>query len=451
MSDRGSALVLEEVTVRLGGVDVLRGASLEVDRGEAVGLVGPNGAGKTTLLDAASGLVPLAGGRVRLGGVDVSRMPAHRRARLGLGRTFQSGELFADLTAAEHVLLATGRRARPGAGGDRLPSWLEGWDEVDLGRLPADLPPARCRELALARALASATRGRDPVLVLDEPFAGLDDSARHDLARRLGDLRDDGFALLIADHDAATLAAFCDRVMSLERGRTGTAPSGAAGPVPTPLGGPAGEPTEPEPAGEVLVVVRDLVAGGGQPGRGRPVSFVLGAGEVVRLDGAPGSGRTAVLAALGGYAPIAAGEVEVLGRRLPVAPDVLARDGVASVPAGGGVITGLTVEENLRVARRATRGSVEEALERFPMLRDLLRRPAEVLSGGEQHLVALARAVAARPRLLLVDGLTHGLAPEGAAAAWEAARAVAASGGAALVVDARPSHGAGGAGADLPG
>ena len=190
-----AALEVRGLRVRLGATDVVHGLDLTLERGTVTGLIGPNGAGKTTALEAITGLVPAAG-RVALAGTPVERLPAHRRARLGLARTFQSQELFEDLSVAENLLVAGG-----GPSGDE--------------RVPAELTHAERSGLALDRALA----GRPSVLLLDEPAAGLDDEGRAALGRRLRDLARSGTAVLLVDHDMRLVLDVGDRVTVLDAGR----------------------------------------------------------------------------------------------------------------------------------------------------------------------------------------------------------------------------------------
>jgi len=173
-----AALEVRGLRVRLGAVEAVSDLDLDLAFGTVTGLIGPNGAGKTTALEAISGLVPVSGGRIALNGRPIGHLAAHRRARLGLARTFQSQELFEDLTVAENLLVAGGA--------------LVGDD-----RLPVRLTSAERSTLAMDRALAA----RPSVVLLDEPAAGLDDAGRAALAARLRALAAGGAAVLLVDHD----------------------------------------------------------------------------------------------------------------------------------------------------------------------------------------------------------------------------------------------------------
>jgi branched-chain amino acid transport system ATP-binding protein len=144
----------------------------------------------------------------------------------------------------------------------------------------------------------------------------------------------------------------------------------------------------------------------------RDVGFSVAAGEVVALLGPNGAGKTTTLSTLAGLIAPLAGTIVVDGKAIGGrAPNLLARDGIALVPEDRALFGSLTVRENLRVARRRGGATEEEVLELLPELRKCLRRRAVVLSGGEQQMLAVGRALLSRPRLLLVDEMSLGLAP----------------------------------------
>ena len=216
------------LTQRFGGFTALDDVSLTVRPGEVVGLLGPNGAGKTTLIDCVAGNNKLSGGRITWDGQDVSRWAPHRRARAGLSRSFQSLELFDDLTVRENLLAAADRRDR-GAyltdlvhpGRPRLPPEVAtAVAELDLVPLldvrAEDLSYGQRRLVAIARAVA----GRPSVLLLDEPAAGLDERESAELGRLVRRLADDwGMGVLLIEHDVALVMATADRVVVLDFGR----------------------------------------------------------------------------------------------------------------------------------------------------------------------------------------------------------------------------------------
>ncbi len=223
-------LAVADVSIAFGGVQALAGVSLAVAAGEAVGLVGPNGAGKTTLFECIGGRLRPDGGSVRFAGADLAGVPAHRRSRLGIARTFQRVEVFPELTPVEHVLVAA--RARQGGGmlwRDLVRRGTPRPDEVEQARAlvgmvgladAADVPVAalglgHTRLVELARALASSPR----LLLADEPSSGLDTTETAVIAALLRRIqRERGVAVLLVEHDLALVRRAVDRVVVLDSG-----------------------------------------------------------------------------------------------------------------------------------------------------------------------------------------------------------------------------------------
>jgi branched-chain amino acid transport system ATP-binding protein len=170
----------------------------------------------------------------------------------------------------------------------------------------------------------------------------------------------------------------------------------------------AGSPgSEPSPGRRCLLDVRSLTSGYGDLAAIRDVSLQLHAGEIVALFGPNGAGKSTTLSAMVGVLPTMAGEVLWLGEKRPKTLCALARNGLAFVPEGRSVISGLSVHDNLRLGK----GGVDGALAYFPELEQLLPRPAGLLSGGEQQMLTLGRALATEPLALLADEVSLGLAP----------------------------------------
>lgn len=222
-------LEVEGLRKSFGGVVAVRGASFSVGRGESVALVGPNGAGKTTVFNCICGQLRPDAGAVRFDGHPLDRLPTYRRARLGIGRTYQRVEVFADLTVRDHLLVA--ERARTGGHlwkdllGLSAPTPDERaraaavLDLVGLAQL-ADVPVAAlglgtCRLVELARALVGDPR----LLLADEPSSGLDARESGELAGILRRLQAErGMAVLLVEHDLALVGAVVDRAIVMDAG-----------------------------------------------------------------------------------------------------------------------------------------------------------------------------------------------------------------------------------------
>jgi branched-chain amino acid transport system ATP-binding protein len=210
---RTPALEVEHVSVHFGGVAALTDVSLRAEPGTVTGLIGPNGAGKTTLFNVITGLQRPDRGSVYLGGKDVTRRRTHRRARLGLSRTFQRLELFSTLSATDNVrvgLEAGGRAAATAAVG-----LLERVGVAGEATTPvSSLPTGSARLVELARALST-----DPkVLLLDEPCSGLDDRETETLGRLLRSLAEEGRAVVLVEHDTDLVLRVCGTVHVLDFG-----------------------------------------------------------------------------------------------------------------------------------------------------------------------------------------------------------------------------------------
>jgi ABC-type branched-subunit amino acid transport system ATPase component/ABC-type branched-subunit amino acid transport system permease subunit len=220
-------LAAEDLSVSFGGTRALDSVSLEFGPGEVIGVIGPNGAGKTTLIDVLTGLTRPDQGSVTLDGVEISRLSVAARARRGIVRSYQSLELFEDLSVIDNLRVPSETQGRLGAMSDLLrpreaplaaaavAAVHELALEPVLERRPDELSYGQRRLVAIARALAAAPS----VLLLDEPAAGLDEEERGELARLLPRLADEwGLAVLVVEHDVALVAAACDRVMALDFG-----------------------------------------------------------------------------------------------------------------------------------------------------------------------------------------------------------------------------------------
>jgi sulfate-transporting ATPase len=220
-------LIVDDVHVRFGGVRALDGVSLEVRPGEVVGLMGPNGAGKTTLIDAVTGFTRVESGTILLDDQRINGLGAQRRARLGIGRTFQSLELFDQLSVLENLKAASDPRdtlayfvdlVRPQPS-DLSEAALRAVEMFGLGpdldRRPSELPYGRRRQVAIARAVA----GNPSILLLDEPAAGLNEVETADLGALVRRLAESwGMGILLVEHDVPMLTTVCDRLVVIDFG-----------------------------------------------------------------------------------------------------------------------------------------------------------------------------------------------------------------------------------------
>ena len=449
-----------DLTVAFGGVLALDRFSVAVEAGEIHGVIGPNGAGKTTAINVLTGFIPPSGGQVLFEGRPLPSSP-HRIACAGIGRTFQSSSIFPDLSAGENVMCGGHHGTRAGVlrcmfgtplarrEEQELRTAAQGW----LGRVgfryPFDapmrsLPFGEQRKVEIARALMATPR----LLLLDEPTAGLTADEVVLIARLLKSLQHDAahpLSVLLVEHNVPFIFSLCDRVTALDKGRaiaTGTpaeirvrseviesylgghaeqAPTEAASNPAAPALAAAAPAVSAAPttSAATILEVKGVDAGYGRVKVVRDISFSVRAGELVVICGRNGAGKSTLLNALAGHPRVAAGEVRWLGERIDqLTVSQIVRRGLALVPQERGVIAEQSIDANLRLSAIGldlSRGEFtarrEEMLVRFPKLRERHKQLAGTLSGGERQMLALAKVLIRKPRLLLMDEPSIGLAP----------------------------------------
>ena len=214
-----SLLKVEDVAVRFGGLQALRGVNLTADPGTVTGLIGPNGAGKTTLFNVICGYQPPTAGKVWLDGKELARVAPHQRARRGIARTFQRLETFGSLSARDNIRVAA--EVRKGWSREKVDTGATADEILDLVGLRhvADeqvdaMPTGLARLVELGRALATKPR----MLLLDEPSSGLDESESEDFGRLLLRLAQTGIGILLVEHDIDLVMAVCSKIFVLDFG-----------------------------------------------------------------------------------------------------------------------------------------------------------------------------------------------------------------------------------------
>ena len=221
-------LELDNVARHFGGVKAVDGLNLTVRRGEILGLIGPNGSGKSTTVNLIAGLFSPSAGSIRFEGREISGLSSHRRAEMGIARTFQNIRLFSQLTVWQNIWAA--RVVREGGWAGFKARWLSGADAAreeaeqllafsgladKRDMLAGNLAFGEQRRLELARAAASGA----PLLLLDEPAAGMNSQEIEELDERIRALRDQGRTILLIEHHMELVMGVCDRVAVLNFGR----------------------------------------------------------------------------------------------------------------------------------------------------------------------------------------------------------------------------------------
>lgn len=459
-------LEAEGISKRFGGLTALDGVSISANDSEITGLIGPNGAGKTTLFNCLLGSEKPDRGRVVFDGHDIGGLPIHRRARFGLARTFQRMELFAEMTAREHLLAAIRSREGGSLAMDVLGQGRPKSDELgeaqeildllaiaDIGDRPVEsLSLGHSRLVELGRALAT----RPKLLMLDEPSSGLDRTETAELADvliRVAGAR--GMGILMVEHDLELVRGITNRLYVLDVGKLiASGPTAEVledeGVRQAYLGGrpeteskslPARPARTGTDAGPVLRV-EDIRAAYGPFRALFGVSLTVDRGAAVALLGANGAGKSTLARVVAGVIPASAGKVVFDGVDVTrLRPHRRARLGLIHVPEGRSVFATLTTEENLILHlesnghRKHYGAALDRAYEAFPQLAARRHQRAKTLSGGEQRMLALAAIVVQPPRLLIVDELSLGLAPQMVDDVYRALAAIREAGTSLLIVE----------------
>lgn len=419
-------LAVSGLKKRFGGLVAVKDMEFHVRPGEILGLIGPNGSGKSTVMKLIMGIERPNAGAVLIDGVNVAGWPSHRIARQGVGIVFQHSRPLHRQTVLENIKLALLPDALLKLFADpavdeqaRIIAGRVGLAAV-LGRRPSTLPFADLRRLELARAIA-----RDPKVVLvDEPFAGLTSGEVGAFSELIAGFRDEGRAVLLVDHNVKSVSALVDRALAMylgERIAEGTAEQVMRDPKVRSvyLGGAievAARPQLPAETGAPLLAVEGVSVLYGKAQALEDVSIHVRAGEFVSVVGLNGAGKTTLFNAISGLVPstgrIAWDGADLAGRT----PAAIARGGIVQCPESRELFGTMSVRENLELGGahlpRAERDrTLEWLFELFPILRSRAGQNAGTLSGGEQQMLAISRALMMKPRLLILDEPTLGLAP----------------------------------------
>jgi branched-chain amino acid transport system ATP-binding protein len=445
---------IEGLVKRFGGLLATDHVSLTVERGEVHALIGPNGAGKTTLVNLITGLLKADAGRILLDEIDITKLRDHQRVAAGMSRCFQVTRVFAKETVHDNLMLAA--QAHAGSSlrfmaprateRDLVQRAIALADRVGLGserdRIAGTLPHGAQRALDVALALAAEPK----LLLLDEPMAGMgpDESAR--MVELIESLRE-SMAILLIEHDMDAVFRLANRLTVLvqgpradeRHGRRSARASRCAGGVPR--YGSRRTRMSTATTTKTLLEAKSIEAGYGASQVLFGIDLTIGAGEVLALLGRNGMGKSTLLKVLTGTLSPMRGDVQFGGAAIGGhKPDAIARRGVAIVPEGRHVFPNLSVDEHLRAFARprpgsAPRWTVEALYGLFPRLAERKANAGNQLSGGEQQMLAIARALSTHPRLLILDEATEGLAPVIREEIWHCIATLKSEGEAILVVD----------------
>ena len=429
MTDQTPILSLEHAEKTFGAVHALEDGTIELFAGEAHGLVGENGAGKSTIVKILAGVHRPDGGRLLIDGTEAIFDNARQSQAAGIAIIFQEPTLFPDLSVAENIFVGAqplkslrridGRKMRRDAAAifDQLGV------RIDPDRLARGLSIADQQLVEIGKALKANAR----VIVMDEPTAALTSSEVERLFGIVENLRARGAAVLFVSHRLEEIFAICERITVMRDGRhVLTKPSGELN-VQSVIRAMVGRDmdalfpkidTEPE---QVVLKVDRLT----REGVFTDVSFEVRGGEIVALAGLVGAGRSEVARAIFGIDRWDAGSVEIDGRPLrPGSPSTAMAAGVALVPEDRrqqGLVMDFSIERNIALAslghvqraglipRGAERSFARDWVMRLQLKYGRLTNPVWTLSGGNQQKVVLAKWLARKPKLLIVDEPTRGI------------------------------------------
>jgi branched-chain amino acid transport system ATP-binding protein len=419
-------LVAEGLTRSFGGVTAVNNVDLVVHPGELVGIMGPNGAGKSTFFSLVAGARKPSSGKLHVCGKDFTKISLGEAARYGVGLAHQIPKPFRKLTVRQNVDIASYvlPRSRRKAAVDYALEVSGLTDRQD--KLAGELGLLELKRLEIARVLALEPK----LVLLDEVAAGLNESDLDELIDLVRKVHATGKTVILVEHVQEVIHKLAQRVVVLEWGSKlteGTPEAVSKDPrvIEIYLGSSENESAlkreKQAPGSEQRLAVSGLSAGYGPIKVLDNVSFDVAQGEILTVLGANGAGKTTLAKTLEGMVKARSGSVVFKGQTVTDVPTYARqRLGLALVPEGRRLFGELTVKENLRLGLKSERGfkathkdqsPLDKVYELFPKLIELNDRPAGQLSGGEQQMVAVGRALAGEPDVIIFDELSLGLAP----------------------------------------
>jgi len=424
-----------------GGVTAVEDVSFDVHEGEILGVIGPNGAGKTTLFNLITGIYKPDRGTVTYRDEDITGRTPDRVAGRGLARTFQNIRIFPQLSTLDNVMAG----AHP---------WLKAGIFRSIARTPAVNREERVAEVESIRNMAFFGRSvagrkdeyvtvlnyadrrrveiaramtlRPDLLLLDEPAAGMNPAEVEEISRQIRELRDRGYTVILVEHQMPVVMSVSDRIVVVNKGQvlaqgTPKEMQQHQDVIAAYLGEKQDVEVKPKPrltVGTPLLGLKQVHASYGAIKVLKGLDIEVYPGEIVCLLGANAAGKSTTIKTILGNVRASAGTIEFDGHRIEGWPTGrIVGSGVALVPEGRRIFPVMSVLDNLKIGAYTVSGSaiisrgIERAYEQFPILYERRNQRAGTLSGGEQQMLAIARALMTEPKLLCLDEPSMGLSP----------------------------------------
>jgi len=396
-------LEVKNLGISFGGLRAVDEFSITIEKGQLYGLIGPNGAGKTTIFNMLTGVYKPTDGTIVLDGKNITGKNTIEINRAGIARTFQNIRLFKDMTVLDNVKVALHNHYKYSTftGVFRLPRYFKLEKAMDAkalellkvfelddkaSLLASGLPYGDQRKLEIARALATQPK----LLLLDEPAAGMNPNETAELMDTIRFVRDNfDMTVLLIEHDMSLVSGICEKLSVLNFGQLLC-------------------------EGKTAEVLKNY----GMIAALKGISFEVNEGEVISLIGANGAGKTTTLHTLTGLISAKSGSIKFNGVELTKTPaHKIVEMGIAHVPEGRRIFQNLTVLDNLKLGAFTRKDKenipkdIQDIYERFPRLAERKNQIAGTLSGGEQQMLAMGRALMSRPKIVVMDEPSMGLSP----------------------------------------
>lgn len=417
-------LEVKNVTKQFGGLTALNDVSFSVEKGEIRGLIGPNGAGKSTMFKNIAGFYTPTKGEILYEGQNIAGTHPCKVSGMGLVRTFQETTLFDEMSVFENALVGCHMTAKTNLfsailGSDRQRQKIAAEKTMEVlefmgladrkDQLASELPLGSQRALAMAVSLNA-----DPkVLLMDEPFAGMNPEETNHMMDLTRKLQDKGITIVLVEHDMKAVMGLCGYLTVLCFGSLlaeGTPEEirNNEKVIQAYLGGVL----------NMMLTMKDVEVSYKNIKAVKKIDIEVPEGGFVTLIGSNGAGKSTTLRVISGLVHPSKGEITYQGQRIDkLSADKILKLGIAHVPEGRRIFKDLTVEENLRLGafirndKEEIEKDLEEIFERFPRLLERRTQMARSMSGGEQQMVSIGRALMSRPKLLMLDEPSLGLAP----------------------------------------